>query len=209
MAVGNKKVHIVVTLSVSAILLILLLVLYARYCDLSARYEELSISYSRLEENYTRVCSTADKLEKDYNDLLERYDELYAVYRALKREHNELLEKYDEVLSVIERGKAIARSATWVTNDGLRVTTSLIPHYFLGEVWYYDINVTVTNVGDKTFRVVLIFLFPYINGRLYEYWNTFSFMGKVEWLSPGETCYYTFKSVTAEMTSYKVLVVGG
>ena len=222
--VGHERTHMVIPVSISAILLVFLLVLYARYCDLNARYEELSGKYAELEKNYARASSIADELEKDYNDLLKRYDKLYTDYRdlnrsylSLKREHNELLEKYDEllenydeVMSAIEKGEVIARSATWAANDGrLKVATSLIPQYLLGKVWYYNINVTVTNVGDEPFKVVWIFLFPYINDRLYEYWNPISFTYKVEWLSPGETCYYTFKLVPAEMTSYKVLVVGG
>ena len=74
-------------------------------------------------------------------------------------------------------------------------------------IWSYDVEVTVTNVGDKPFDKVWIFLFPYVDGKL-EF-STWSHTKSVESLYIGESYSYTFTVLSEKMTTYKILVIGG
>mgnify|MGYP000215083145 CR=1 FL=1 len=177
--------------------------LKSAYGSLNASYAELMDSYDELSAKYSELSGKYAKLNLTYTGLKIEYSMLEANYSMLK-------DDYEELLSIIEKGKAIAKSATWVSEDErLEVTTELIPRYTFGTLTGYDVNVTVTNVGDEPFNVVWIFLFIYVDDKLYEYWTPLGYSHSVESLYVGETYSYTFKYITKEMTSYKVLVIGG
>lgn len=111
--------------------------------------------------------------------------------------------------NIIERGKAIAKSAEWISEDKrLKVTSELIPDYSL-KAWRYNVRVTVTNIGDKPLKRVFMFIFPYVGDKLCEYWDPISYSYEVRDLYVGENASFTFVFLPEDMTSYKILVVGG
>jgi archaellum component FlaC len=131
-------------------------------------------------------------------------------YLSLKSEYDSVKQDYNELLSAIEKGEVVAKSATWLSEDKrLNVTSEVIPEFLLGEIWSYTVRVTVTNVGTEPLSRVLIFLFPYKDGKLIDNWGTFYYSKSVENLYMGESYSYNFTDVPEEMTTYKVIAVAG
>jgi len=130
-------------------------------------------------------------------------------YLSLKSEYDSLKQGYDKLLSAIEKGEVAAKSATWLSEDKrLSVTSEVIPEFLFKELWCYTVKVTVTNVGKEPLSIVWIFLFPYKNGKLVEYWDPLWYSKSVENLYIGESYSYNF-TVPKEMTTYKVVAVAG
>jgi hypothetical protein len=131
-------------------------------------------------------------------------------YLSLKSKYDLLKQDYDKLLSVIEKGEVSAKSAIRLSEDKrLKVTSEVIPKLLFGELWYYTVKVTVTNVGTESLSIVWIFLFPYEDGKLVEYWNAISYSKSIENLCIGESYSYNFTLVPKEMTTYKVIAVAG
>jgi hypothetical protein len=128
----------------------------------------------------------------------------------LKSEYDSVKQDYDKLLSAIEKGEVVAKSATWLSEDKrLKVTSEVIPEFLFEELWYYTVKVTVTNVGTEPLSIVWIFLFPYKDGKLVEYWSTFYYSKSVENLYMGESYSYNFTGIPKEMTTYKVVAIAG
>lgn len=171
--------------------------------SLEENYSELKTEKEKLEDDYSALRVDYSKLEEEYSILNSYYESLYSIYNSLK-------EDYDELHSILEEGRAIAESAEWVSEDKrLKVTSNLTSEYLFEEVTGYTVRVTITNVGNEPFDQVWIFLFPYVDGNLYEYWNPLSYAHSVENIYISETYSYDFTYLLEKMTSYKVLAVAG
>jgi len=226
----DKKTSVIAVLCVTTVLFLGLWVnagqeaqkLGGELGELEDDYEKLSRVRTSLEENYSKLRTEKENLETE-NSILEKrcvalkgeWDSLWDTYEILRdqslatlKEYNTLKEKYDELNSTTEAGKAIAESAEWVSEDErLKVKSKLIT----SGTWFvtYTVRVTVTNIGSNPIDECWIFLFPYVDGELCEYWNVFSYIYSVESLYIGETYSHDFTYLTEEMTSYKVLAVAG
>jgi predicted Holliday junction resolvase-like endonuclease len=149
-------------------------------------------------------------MESQVSSLKLQAADLRDKYTSLKSEYDKLKRDYDKLLSAMERGEAVARSATWLSEDRrLKVTSEVIPKLLFGELFSYDVKVTVTNVGAEPLDVVWIFLFPYRDGKVAGYWSEVAYSKKVESLYVGESYSYTFEYIPKEMTTYRVLAVAG
>lgn len=134
--------------------------------------------------------------------------------RTLEGELEALGERYDELYSTIEAGKAIAESAEWISDDErLKVTSELIvsEHMLLG--LQYTIRVNVTNIGSEPIDKVVIFVFPYRDGKFGQRSLSKAYQSHTaENLYIGETHSHDFTSLVdigPDMTSYKVLAIAG
>lgn len=176
---------------------------------LRSAYSSLNASYAKLSDEYSELFKRYGQLSSDYSKLNVSYLTLKGEYSILATNYSMLKDDYEKMVSIIERGEAIAKSATWLSEDKrLQVTTELIQKYLFGTLSGYDINVTVTNISNEPLDVVWIFLFVYVDGRLCEYWSPLGYSHSVENLYIGESYSYTFTYITEDMTSYKVLVIG-
>jgi len=154
----------------------------------------------------------ARTLEGELEALGDRYDSLNAEYvkvvedhTALKSKYDSLKEDYDELHSI----GVIAESAEWVLEDErLKVTSELLVPS--GTSWWvtYTIRVTIMNIGDEPLDRVVIFVFPYKDGKFAETYSGYN-SHTVENIYIGETYSYNFTGLPDDMTSYKVLAVAG
>ena len=136
------------------------------------------------------------------SELKNSYNSLNATYQDYKATHTHSNFRFHSLSSILYGGKAIAKSATWLSEERLEVTSDLMK----GKYSDYNVKVTVTNVGSEPLALVWIFLFPYVDEKLeFRTRYTHSF----ESLYIGETYSHTFTWVPDEMTSYKVLAVAG
>jgi hypothetical protein len=136
------------------------------------------------------------------SELKNSYNSLNATYQDYKAMHTHSNFEYHSLSSILFSGKAIAKSATWLSEERLEVTSELMK----GKYSDYNVKVTVTNVGSESLALVWIFLIPYVDEKLeFQTMYTHSF----ESLYIGETYSHTFTWVPDEMTSYKVLAVAG
>ena len=181
------------------------------YSNLEAEKAELGMEYSVLKSEY-------DSIKENLFDALEevgllQIGERLAVkgltnaFSLYQDNYRTLKEDYDELSSILETGEAMAESAEWVSEDErLKVTSKLITSGTWGVT--YTVRVTITNVGDEPIDKVVIFVFPYEDGKFAEtYWEYHEHT--VENLYIGETYSYDFTYLPEEMTSYKVLAVAG
>jgi len=129
-----------------------------------------------------------DKLKKDYSTLKSNYDSLSFNYTSL-------LKRYNELTAII------------LNNESLKVTSRLIPKTLLGILYAYDVEVTVTNIGNKPFKMVWIIIFPYVDGELK--FDKYSHIKNFEGLYMGESYSCTFTWLSSHLTTYRVLVIGG
>jgi hypothetical protein len=184
--------------------------LKADYELLKTNYSNLNLKYSSLKNDYDVLSLKYYNLSSKYNTLNLEYLELEANYSSLKADYELLKTNYDNLQSAIKRGEALAKSATWISEDKrLEVISEVIPKFFLGELWDYTIRVTITNIGNETLNEVHIFLFPYQGDKLVEYWSPDSYYKYIGPLIVGKSYSYDFNYVPKEMTSYKVLVLAG
>lgn len=204
--------------------------------ELEDDYDKLALVRMSLEENYSELKTEKDDLEADHTSLIadheeivDQYSSLHSLYNTLKEDYDalkddysslttshmnwqrmygEVKDDYDELNSLFEAGEAIAESAEWITEDErLKVTSKLITS---GTYWVtYTVRVTIVNIGDEPMDEVWIFLFPYVDGKLCEYWNVFSYAHSVESIYIGEAYSYDFTLITEDITSYRVLAVIG
>ena len=146
------------------------------------------------------------------SELKNSYNSLNATYQDYKATHTHSNFRFHSLSSILYGGKAIAKSATWLSEERLEVTSDLMK----GKYSDYNVKVTVTNVGSEALASVWIFFFPYVDEKLvfitrvdekpvFQTRYTHSF----ESLFIGETYSHTFTWVPDEMTSYKVLAVAG
>lgn len=197
---------------VIVILIVLNILTYYNYNNLSSEYSSLKADYDNLNSKYSSLKNDYDalslkystdiqNLSSKYNTLNLEYLELEANYSSLKADYELLKTNYSNLQSAIKGGEALAKSATWISEDKrLKVTSEVIPEFFLGELWSYTIRVTVTNIGNEPLNKVHIFLFPYQGDKLVKYWNTLSYEHSVENLIVGESYSYNFTYVPKEMT---------
>ena len=146
------------------------------------------------------------------SELKNSYNSLNETYQDYKTLHTHSNFEFHSLSSILYGGKAIAKSATWLSEERLEVTSELMK----GKYSDYNVKVTVTNVGSEALASVWIFFFPYVDEKLvfitrvdekpvFQTRYTHSF----ESLYIGETHSHTFTWVPDEMTSYKVLAVAG
>jgi hypothetical protein len=202
---------------VIAILVVSNIWAYSNYINLNSEYNRLKADYDNLNSKYSSLKNDYDvlslkyyNLSSEYITLNSEYLELDANYSSLKADYELLKTNYSNLQSAIKRGEALAKSATWISEDKrLEVTSEVIPEFFLGELWHYTIRVTITNIGNEPLNKVYIFLFPYQGDKLVKYWSSLSYEHSIESLIAGESYSYNFTWVPKEMTSYKVLVLAG
>jgi len=71
-------------------------------------------------------------LDDEYSKLREKYSSLKLEFDRLNNEYTRTKTGHESLMTEIERGGAIAKSATWLSEDiRLRVETSLLPVLFL------------------------------------------------------------------------------
>ena len=184
-------------------------------------YDSLNAEYVKIVEDYDRIEIVNRSITEKKTQLLKEYTALKSEYDSLKDDilgltntlslyqdnYRTLKEDYDKLHSILEEGEAIAESAEWFSEDEcLKVTSKLITS---GTYWVtYTVRVTITNVGDEPLDKVVIFLFPYKDGKFAEtYWEYHTHT--VENIYIGETYSYDFTYLPEEMTSYRVLAVAG
>ena len=96
----------------------------------------------------------------------------------------------------------------WIPEDNrIKLSTRLIPHELLGEVLYYTIEVSVTNIATEPLKEVWVFVFPYQGESLVEKWNPLMYCKEFENLMPGETNSYNFTMIPKDITSYRVFAI--
>jgi len=176
--------------------------------ELGADYASLIEDYGEIVDQYSSLYSLYDNLEEDFDALKDNYSSLTTSHMYWQRMYGEVKADYDELNAIFETGGAIAESAEWITEDErLKVTSKLITS---GTYWMtYTVRVTIENIGDESMDTVWMFLFPYVDGKLCEYWSFFSYTHSVESIYIGETYSYNFTYLPDDMTSYKVLAVVG
>ena len=97
----------------------------------------------------------------------------------------------------------------WIPEDNrIKLSTRLIAEELLGEVLYYTIEVSVTNIATEPLKEVWVFVFPYKGESLVENWNPLMYCKEFENLVPGETNSYNFTLIPKDITSYKVFAIG-
>jgi hypothetical protein len=167
---------------------------------LRSQRDSLNASYTALSTDYTRLVAEHSKLQADYGALNTDYVSLQADYARLNG-------TYQSLAADLQSGKALAESATWLSEDErLKVTSEVTPDYLGTYLWGWYIKVTVTNVGSEPLDTVWIMVFPYVQGKL-EF-STYSDATSVTDLYMGESYSYTF-TVSPSTTTYSVLAVGG
>lgn len=184
------------------------------YDSLNAEYVKIVEDYDRLETVNQGIMEKKTQLLEEYTALKSEYDSMKNDYSALatsllnwQRMYTDVKDDYDELKSILEAGEAVAESAEWVSEDErLKVTSKLITS---GTYWVtYTVRVTITNVGDEPIDKVVIFLFPYVDGKFAEEYFEYS-THSVENIYIGETYSHDFTYLPEKMTSYKVLAVAG
>jgi len=171
--------------------------LVKRVSYLDDEYSKLRAKYSSLEGEYRSVSNNYFNLKLEFDSLKLQFDRLNNEYTRTKTE-------YESLMTEIERGVAIANSATWLSEDRrLRVETSLSPVLFFGEVVYYKLNVTVTNVGELPLKRVWVLVIPYCGNVICEDFYLFGYYYRIDNVYIGETFSHLF-TIPAESTSYKV-----
>jgi len=177
---------------------------------LEAQIDILQAQLDSLDATYQNYRSAHSYTDFEYDALNVAYQNYKTTHSYTNTEYEDLKSKYDNLTESINKGQIVAGSATWLSEDKrLNVTSELIPKFLWETLWSYTVRVTITNVGTEPLDKVWIFLFPYVDGKLYEYWNTFSYSHSVESLYMGETYSYNFTSVPKEMTTYKVFAIAG
>jgi prefoldin subunit 5 len=192
-------------------------VLQAKVGDLQNQIAQKELQITNLQNGISEKDKTIAEKNREISELKSQITSLQSeinmlnsTYRDCLEAYSDLKQRYDNLTESIEKGKAVAESATWLSEDGrLKVKSELIPEYLFGEVSSYTIRVNVTNVGNEPLHIVLIFLFPYKDGKLVEYWSPLKYSKSVESLYIGESYSYNFTLVPKEITSYKVLAVAG
>ena len=172
-----------------------------KYDDLNSTYEYIVINEHVMFENvYSSLISFCRERERDYNFLYYSYD-------SLKEDYDLIKEKYDELSLALMKGKSVAESFKWVSEDKcLKLNSELI---LLGTYCRtHTVKVTVKNIGDKQINKLCILLFPYKNGKFLEmppeYVSTIA-----ENIYIGEKYSYNFTNLSEEITSYKIIAVAG
>lgn len=132
-------------------------------------------------------------------------------HTKLKSDYDFLKKNYDNMTAIIAKGEAVAKSATWFSEDKrVRVTSEVVPDVVFGSIVSYKIRVTLVNVANRQLDVVWIFLYAYNkDGNLVQYWNPIGYIKSVERLHVGETYTYTFEMISKETATYKVFVAVG
>ena len=197
--------------------------------ELEDDYDKLARVRTNMEENYSELKTEKEDLETEYSVLKDEYDSikddlfdaleeagllqigerlgLANAFSLYQDNYRTLKENYDELNALLEEGEAMAESAEWVSEDErLNVTSKLITS---GTYWVtYTVRVTITNVGDEPIDKVVIFLFPYEDGKFAEEYFWYE-SHSVENIYIGETYSHDFTYLPEEMTSYRVLAVAG
>jgi hypothetical protein len=195
----SRKTAIVLGL-IFIVLVVCLVSVLANYAlMISKKNSEISSLKTQIRE----LQDLVDKLNSTLRAKDSQISSLNSTYYSLKRD-------YDKLLSIIEGGEAIAKSATWISEDGrLRVTSEVIPEFSRGKLLSYTVKVTVTNIGMEPIGKVWIILFPYKGDRLIENWSPYSYSKSVENLYIWESYSYNFTRLPKYMTTYKVIAVAG
>jgi hypothetical protein len=195
----SRKTAILLGLIFTVLVVCLVSVLVNYTLMISEKNSEISSLKTKIRE----LQDLVDKLNSTLRAKDSQISSLNSTYYSLKRD-------YDKLISIIEDGEAIAKSATWISEDGrLRVTSEVIPEFSRGKLLSYTVKVTVTNIGVEPISKVWIILFPYKGDRLIEYWSPYSYSKSVENLYIGESYSYNFTKLPKYMTTYKVIAVAG